>query len=103
MQHLHYININSECPIHKCGWDCKTDCYCAAEITGKHQIDGVCPYGCSERWTGTDQKCNIGKESIHLIYGVFVYYNTNIHIQLHFLEYVFELKAICLSLSHLII
>lgn len=52
--------ILSECPKYKCGWNCSEACHCSTEITGTHKIEGTCPHGCEQRWTGDGDKCDHG-------------------------------------------
>ncbi|XP_053394389.1 uncharacterized protein LOC123524797 isoform X1 [Mercenaria mercenaria] len=53
------MHIFADCVVNKCGWNCEKNCYCDGEVTGKMKIDGICPYGCSGRWTGQNGACDI--------------------------------------------
>ncbi|XP_053398638.1 uncharacterized protein LOC123556443 isoform X2 [Mercenaria mercenaria] len=53
------FEVFAECPLGRCGWECNETCQCRSQTTGQHKIEGMCPYGCSGRWSGQNGKCNI--------------------------------------------
>ncbi|XP_053398461.1 uncharacterized protein LOC123556299 [Mercenaria mercenaria] len=53
------LEVYAECPLGRCGWECNETCMCNSQTTGQHKIRGICPYGCSGRWSGHNGTCNI--------------------------------------------
>ncbi|XP_053398510.1 uncharacterized protein LOC128556838 isoform X2 [Mercenaria mercenaria] len=53
------FEVYAECPLGRCGWECNETCMCNSQTTGQHKIRGICPYGCSGRWSGQNGTCNI--------------------------------------------
>lgn len=37
---------------------------CSSQTTGHNKIQGTCPYGCSGRWTGLQEKCDTCENNI---------------------------------------
>lgn len=52
------LHVFADCSPNRCGRDCNLDCYCKGVITVPMKIAGICPNGCSGRWTGRDGKCD---------------------------------------------
>ncbi|KAL3878257.1 hypothetical protein ACJMK2_030622 [Sinanodonta woodiana] len=51
------VFIYGDCPDNLCGWSCEYPCYCAKPEDKINKIDGYCPTGCAENWTGSKCDC----------------------------------------------
>ncbi|KAL3878263.1 hypothetical protein ACJMK2_030628 [Sinanodonta woodiana] len=51
------VFIYGDCPDNLCGWSCESPCFCAKSEDKMNKIDGYCPGGCADNWTGS--KCNL--------------------------------------------